>query len=374
VYAQSRTPLQDLEGIITPSGLHFFIDASAPFPLPDIDPERHRFLIHGRVDRPLMLTVAELKYLPSVSRFHFLQCVVGGLRERNHIEFHETAQMTYGSSACSEWTGVQLSLLLKEAGVQRGARYIVSEGGERARRAYSIPLEKAMDDVIVAYAQNGEALRPEQGYPVRLVVPGWQGHFSTKWLRRIQVGEHPFSGNQAGGEVSTLGPDGNLNLRAGPLPPRSCITFPSGGHQLPGPRFYEIRGLAWSGGGVVRRVEVSTDGGRTWKDAQLQQPVFSKAHTRFRLPWNWNGEETVLQSRCTDEQGRVERTMAEIRQERGDNPENWGSAAATWKVTRAGAVHNASYGPHMSPPAAPGTLARVVPNLGWRDESGSCNG
>ena len=372
VYAQSRTPLQDLEGIITPSGLHFYIDASAPFPLPDIDPQKHRFLVHGMVDRSLILTVAELKLLPSVSRIHFLQCAVGGTRERNHLEFHDTAQMTYGSASCSEWTGVLLSLLLKEVGVQSGARFIISEGAERARRSYSFPLEKAMDDVIVAYAQNGEALRPEQGYPVRLVVPGWQGHFSTKWLRRIRVADEPYTAQQAGGLQTTVGPDGKLSLPEGALVPRSVITFPSGGQQLPGPRLYEIRGLAWCGAGVVRRVEVSTDGGRTWKDAQLQQPVFPKAHTRFRLPWSWNGEETVLQSRCTDALGRVERTMAEIRRERGDNPDNWGSVPALWKVTREGSVHNAAYGPHMSPPPAPGSLAQMVPNPGWRDESWPC--
>jgi len=372
VYAQSRTPLQDLEGMVTPSGLHFYIDASAPFPLPDIDPQTHRFLIHGMVDRPLILTVAELKLLPSVSRFHFLQCVVGTTRERNHLEFHETAQMTYGSSSCSEWTGVLLSLLLQEAGVQRGARYIISEGAERARRSYSFPLEKALDDVIVAYAQNGEALRPEQGYPVRLVVPGWQGHFSTKWLRRIKVGDEPYTAQQAGGLQTTVDADGKLSLPDAPLVPRSVITFPSGGQQLPGPRRYEIRGLAWSGGGVVRRVEVSTDGGRTWKDAQLQEPVLRKAHTRFRFAWNWDGTETVLQSRCTDELGRVERTIAEIRRERGDNPDNWGSAAAVWKVTREGSVHNAAYGPHMSPPPRPGTSAETALNRNPGRERSSC--
>lgn len=368
----ARSPLQDLTGIITPSSLHYYIDASTPYPLPDIDPQKHRFLIEGLVDRPLIFSVAELKLLPSVSRIHFLQCVVGTVADRNFIEFRETAGLTHGSSSCSEWTGVLLSLLLKEAGVQKGARYIVSEGGERPRRAYSIPLEKALDDVFVAYGQNGEALRPEQGYPVRLVVPGWQGHFSTKWLRRIKVGDQPFSGNQAAGAPrATLGPDGTLSSVDSPLPPVSVITFPSGGQRVPGRGLYEISGLAWCGAGVVRRMEVSTDGGRTWKDAQLQEPVFPKAHTRFRLAWNWDGEETVLQSRCTDAGGQVEQTIAEIRRERGDNPDNWGHAPATWKVTREGDVHNASYGPHMSPP--PRASAQMTPaNPGGKDQYWPC--
>ena len=369
VFAPSRTPLQDLTGIITPNPLHFYIDASAPYPIPDIDPRQHRFMIHGLLDRPLILTVEELKLLPSVSRIHFLQCVVGGVRERNFIEFHETAQMTYGATACTEWTGVPLSLLLKEAGVQRGARYIVSEGAERARRTYSFPLEKAMDDVIVAYAQNGEPLRPEQGYPVRLVVPGWQGHFSTKWLRRIKVADQPFTAQQAGGTITVLEPDGKLSMHDDDLVPRSVITFPSGGQRVPGSRLYEISGLAWTGGDFVRRVEVSTDGGRTWKDAQLQEPVFRKAHTRFRLPWNWDGEATVLQSRCTDAWGRVELTVAEIRGKWGDNPDNWRAAApATWKVTREGNVHNATYGPNMTPPPRTTAEMRLNPgqNPGWQ--------
>ena len=371
VFAPSRTPLQDLAGgIVTPSGLHFFIDESSPYPLPDIDPRQHRFMISGMVDRPLVLTVEELKLLPSVSRFHFLQCTVGGLRERNFIEFHETAQMTYGSTSCSEWTGVLLSLLLKEAGLQAGARYVTSAGGERGRRAYSISLEKALDDVIVAYGQNGEALRPEQGYPVRLIVPGWQGHNSIKWLRQIKVMDRP--GMTKGDGLARLGPDGKMTIREEVLDPRSCITFPSGGQQVPGPRLYEIRGLAWAGVGLVRRVEVSTDGGRTWKDAALQEPVHRKAHTRFRLPWNWDGEETVLQSRCTDDKGKVEPTVADVRGKWGDNPDNWRAAApASWKVTREGRVHNATFGPNMSPPPAPGTPAQNALNLdpGWKEWS-----
>ena len=357
-FAPSRAPIQDLKGIITPNPLHYFVDASAPYPLPDIDPKQYRLLIHGMVDRPLVYSLEEMKLLPSVSRIHWLECSGNsGLRERNFIAFHETAQMIAGATSCAEWTGVPLSLLLKEAGVQKGASWIYAEGGEHARRAKSFQLEKALDDVIVAYAQNGEAVRPENGYPVRLVVPGWAGHNSIKWLRTIKVTDRPYMAKDDLG--FTQGPDGKW-IGEHEYGPKSIITFPSGGQKLPGRGIYEISGLAWTGGGVIRKVEVTTDGGRTWKDAQLQEPVLPKAHTRFRLPWNWDGEETVIESRSSDERGRVQPLLNDIRKKWGDNPDNWKTlnefagarfdGTQPWKVTRDGIVYNAAYGPHMSPP------------------------
>ncbi len=374
-----RTPLQDLKGIITPNPLHYYTDAAAAYPLPDIDPRQYRLVIHGMVDRPLMLTLEELKRLPSVSRICWLECTGNsGPRSRNFPEFHETAQMTHGITACAEWTGVLLSLLLKEAGVQKGASWIYAEGGERARRAKTFQLEKAMDDVIVAYAQNGEAPRPENGYPVRLVVPGWAGHNSTKWLRRIKVVDRPQMAKDDLGFL--LGPDGKW-MGEREFDPKSIITFPSGGQRLSGPGFYEIRGLAWTGAGVIRRVEVTTDGGQTWKDAHLQEPVLSKAHTRFCLDWNWNGEECVIESRCTDERGRTQAMLSEIRKKWGDNPDNWRSSESPgerfsgtqpWQITPDGSVHQAAFGPHMSPPPAPGTSAASLLNLNSGGKDNSC--
>ena len=377
-FAPSRTPLQDLKGIITPNPLHYFVDASAPYPLPDIDPQQHRLMIHGLVDRPLILTLEELKRLPSVSRIHWLECTGnGGLLERNFIQFHETAQMAHGATSCAEWTGVPLSLLLKEAGLQKEASWIYAEGGEHARRAKSFQLEKAMDDVIVAYAQNGEAVRPENGYPLRLVVPGWAGHNSVKWLRRIKVTDRPY---MAKDDLDfSVGPDGKW-IAEREFEPKSIITFPSGGQKLSGPGLYEISGLAWTGGGAIRRVEVTTDGGRTWKDAQIQEPVLRLAHTRFRLPWNWNGEETVIESRCTDERGRTQTLLSEIRKKWGDNPTVWKSSNSPgerfsgtqpWKITSDGSVHQAAFGPHMTPPPAPGTPADTAlhRNPGWKNQS-----
>ena len=355
-YGPGGTPLQDSMGIITPSGLHFQIGGfPSPSPPPDIDPRQYRLLIHGLVDRPLILTLAELKRLPSVSRIHFIECAgntdpsIDPSRPLAR-QTRETVQETHGSTACSEWTGVLLSLLLKEAGVQRGASWIVADGADPNKRAKSMPLEKARDDVIVAYGQNGEAIRPEQGYPLRLVTPGWEGVHNIKWLRQIKVVGQPYMTRDDAVKYSILRPDGTARWFMFEMGPNSVITFPSGKQQLSSRGFYEIRGLAWSGGGVVRRVEVSTDGGRTWKDAQLQEPVLRIAHTRFRFPWNWDGEEAVLQSRCTDERGAVQPSLAEMGRIWGANPEYWKSHQALhfnpiqpWKVTREGSVSNAMF-------------------------------
>ena len=344
------TPLQDLVGIITPSSLHF--ENTRGYPPPDIDPRQHRLLIHGLVDRPLIFTLEELQCLPSVSRIHFLECG-GNSGGRTWSIGAETVQQIHGKTSCSEWTGVPLSVLLREAGLQKEANWLVAEGTEPGKHTRSIPLEKVMDDVLVAYGQNGAPLRPEQGYPLRLVVPGWTGNINVKWVRRIKVVDRPYMGKHELKRLTPmLEPDGQASGFTARMLPKSVITRPSGGHRLPGRGFYEITGLAWSGGGVIRRVELSTDGGRSWKDAQLQEPVHRYAHTRFRLAWNWDGEEAVLQSRCTDELGRYQRMLAELGGRRFLNFENdsWQTPVNTgiratyiqpWKVTRDGRVHNA---------------------------------
>ena len=246
-----------------------------------------------------------------------------------------------------------LSLLLQEAGVQNGASWMVAEGAEpHLKHQMSILLEKAVDDVLVAYAQNGEPVRPENGYPLRLLVPGWEGVRNIKLLRRIKVSDKPFMVQRETMWHSSLRPDGKGRWFQFEMGPKSVITFPSGGQRLPGRGFYEITGLAWSGRGTVRRVEVSTDGGRSWKDAQLQEPVLRLAHTRFRFAWNWNGEEAALQSRCTDERGDVQPTLAELAKIWGVKVEYFSSttnstshfnAIQPWKVSREGSVENALF-------------------------------
>jgi sulfane dehydrogenase subunit SoxC len=336
------TPLQDLDGIITPSGLHFLMDHVKG--IPNLDPAKHRLLMHGMVDRPLEFTLDEIKRLPSVSKVYFLECNANSrpLRGPNG----QSVQLVHGRTSCSEWTGVLLSVLLKECGVQKAASWIVAEGDESNKYTMSIPLPKAMDDTLVAYAQNGEPVRPHQGYPLRLVVPGWEAIRAVKWLTRINVVDRPYMAWHESGNNADTRSDGKGLWYRFELGPKSVITRPSGGQRLPGHGFHEITGLAWTGRGAVRRVDVSTDGGKTYKEAELQQPVLRYAHTRFRFPWTWNGEEAVLQARCTDERGEVQPTILEAAKNMGVTPDYFFDAdhfngIQPWKVNRDGSIQNA---------------------------------
>ncbi len=283
----------------------------------------------------------ELKRFPSVSRIHFIECL------GNHSKpEYKTVQETHGLTSCSEWTGVPLSLLLKEVGVQKGAAWVVSEGSEEVKGAGSIRLAKAMDDCLVCYGQNGEALRPQQGFPLRLVVPGFEGIYNTKWLRRIKVVDRYYMTYNDYGHIQKDEEIAALTFQWGP---KSVITFPSGGQQLPGPGIYQLTGLAWSGGGAVRKVEVSTDGGQTWKEAQIRGAVHPKAHTRFGMDWKWEGQECVLQSRCTDELGQVQPTRAQLAKHFNVAPDYYhthgvqgsDNTIQPWRVAGDGSVHNA---------------------------------
>src|SRR6266581_3791336 len=334
------TPLQDSVGIITPSSLHF-VGTHRGAIVPEIDPGEYRFLIHGMVDRPLEFTLEELKRFPSVSRIHFLEC----LGNRGKPE-HKTVQQTTGLTSCSEWTGVPLSLLLKEVGVQKGASWVVSEGSEEVKGAGSIEPAKAMDDCLVCYGQNGEALRPQQGFPLRLVVPGFEGIYNTKWLRRIKVVDRYYMTYNDYGHISNDPKVAALTFQWGP---KSVITFPSGDQKLPGPGVYQLTGLAWSGGGAVRKVEISTDGGHTWKDAEIRGQIHRMAHTRFGMTWKWEGQECVLQSRCTDELGQVQPTRAQVAKVFNVPPDYYhdhgvqgsDNTIVPWRVATDGSVYNA---------------------------------
>jgi sulfane dehydrogenase subunit SoxC len=336
VAASTLTPLHEMLGIITPSALHFEVHRGG---VPDIDPHKHRLLIQGMVDRPVILTVEEIMALPSTSRILFLECQ-GNTQLEWRAPTGKSVVDTHGATSCSEWTGVPLSLLLREAGVQRGAAWIVAEGADGSGNERSIPLTKAMDDVLVAYGQNGEAVRPENGYPLRLIVPGWTGNINVKWLRRLTLVNRPYLTRMDVVGQPVLMPDGKARHLSFVLEAKSVITSPSGARPLAGPGFHEIKGLAWSGRGLVRRVEVSVDGGKTWRDASLQAPVLPLAHTRFRLEWRWDGREAVLQSRCTDETGYVQPTRAELVAVRGLNSRFFNNAIQSWKLATDGSVSN----------------------------------
>ena len=331
------TPLQSLFGIITPSGLHFERHHAG---VPDIDPRDHRLMVHGLCRNPRIYAVDDLLRFPSVSRVHFIECGANTAMEWANVAV-PTVQYTHGMLGCSEWTGVLLSTLLEEAGMDRArAKFLLAEGADGAALARTIPLAFAQDDVIVAYAQNGEMLRPEQGYPLRLIVPGVQGVSSVKWLRRIEIGDAPWHSREEALHYVDLLPDGKHRQFTWIQEAKSVITSPSGGMTLLDRGYYEITGLAWSGRGKVRRVDVSTDGGRNWITARLQDPVHTKALTRFRLDWIWDGARALLQSRVIYETGFVQPTIRQLREVRGTRSIYHNNAIQTWRVDPSGAVTN----------------------------------
>ena len=334
--ASSQTPLQDSYGIITPSSLHFERHHAG---VPRIKPETHRLLIHGMVDRPLIFTMDDLQRLPSVSRVYFVECS-GNTGSEWGPKTAPDAQRSHGLASCSEWTGVPLSLLLAEAGLQAGASWLIAEGADACKMSRSIPIKKAMDDILVAYGQNGEPVRPEQGFPLRLIVPGWEGNINVKWLHRIKAVDQPVMARDETSHYTDLMPDGTARIFTFMMEGKSLITFPSGGHKLKGPGTYEVTGLAWTGHGKITRVEISADDGKTWVDAQLQEPRHSMAFTRFRLPWKWEGAEAILQSRCTDERGYVQPAKAALFEARGMNSQYHNNGIKSWKVMADGSVHN----------------------------------
>ena len=337
----SFTPLQSLFGIITPSGLHYERHHAG---VPDVVPDQHRLLIHGLVRAPRLYTIDDIVRFPSVSRIHFIECGANTGMEWSNVAV-PTVQYTHGMLGCSEWTGVPLAVLLDEVGVDRTrARFVLAEGADGASLTRTIPLAMALDDVLVVYGQNGEMLRPEQGYPLRLLVPGVQGVSSVKWLRRLEVGDAPWNTREESLHYVDLMPSGIHRQYTWIQEAKSVITSPSGGQLLLDRGYHEIRGLAWSGRGKVRRVDVSTDGGRNWRTAQLQPPILPKALTRFRIDWTWSGAPALLQSRVIDETGYVQPSIRELRAVRGTRSIYHNNAIQTWRVDAAGDVTNVQIG------------------------------
>ena len=333
----SYAPIQDFFGIITPSALHYEVSHSG---VPQIDPDAHQLLIHGLVERPLIFTMDDLHRFPSVSRIHFLECAGNSGRELIGKP-GPNPQRSHGLLSCSEWTGIPLGVLLGEVGLAPRASWLVAEGDDAGRLARSIPLQKALDDVLVAYGQNGEALRPEQGYPLRLIVPGWEGNVNIKWVRQIKIVDKPMMTPYETGHYTDLMPDGRARQFTFVMEAKSVITRPAGGQVLPGKGFYEIVGVAWSGRGRVTQVEVSTDDGKSWKNAELNPPVLSKALTRFRLPWQWDGQPTSLRSRCRDETGYLQPTRDELLAVRGTNATDHYNGIKVWFIKADGTISHA---------------------------------
>jgi len=303
----SRTPLHLLEGTITPGGLHYERHHNG---VPDIDPAQHELFIHGLVKRPLAFSLEALMRYPMETRIYFVECSGNSGIFAQPQPAQVTAGDLNGLLSCSEWTGVRLATLLGEAGVTREAKWVVAEGADAAAMSRSVPLEKCLDDAMIALFQNGEAIRPEQGYPMRLLLPGYEGNMNVKWIRRLNVTDVPVNARDETSHYTELMPSGKARQFMFALGVKSIIVKPSFGITMKGPGLYEISGLAWSGGGHITKVEVSTNGGATWSRAALTEPVLPKAVTRFRLPWQWDGKPSTLMSRATDNTGDVQPTRA----------------------------------------------------------------
>jgi len=330
-------PLQGLFGIITPSGLHFERHHQGWY---DIDPSTHRFMINGLVKNPKVYTMDDLMRLPSVSRMHFIECGANSATEWGNVAV-PTVQYTHGMLSCCEFTGVPLSVLLDDCGFDRkNGKFVLAEGGDGSAMTRTIAMDRALDDVIVAYGMNGEMLRPENGYPLRLVVPGVQGVSWVKWLRRIEVGDQPWGAKDESIHYVDLLPDGQQRQYTSIQECKSVITSPSGGQILLDKGFNNITGLAWSGRGKIKRVDVSVDGGRNWRTARLETPVLTKCLTRFNIDWNWDGSPAILQSRAIDETGYVQPKIKQLRAVRGTKSIYHNNAIQSWKVAESGEVSN----------------------------------
>ena len=331
------TPLQGLFGIITPSGLHFERHHQGWW---DIDPSKHRLMVMGMVANPKVYTMDDLMRLPSLSRFHFLECGANTAMEWGQVSV-PTVQYSHGMLSCSEFTGVKLSTLLDDCGFDRKkAKFLLAEGADGSGMTRTINIANALDDAMVAYAMNGEMLRPENGYPLRLVVPGVQGVSWVKWLRRIEVGDQPWGAKDESIHYMDLMPDGTHRQYSSIQECKSVITTPSGGQTLLDKGFYNVTGVAWSGRGTIRRVDVSVDGGRNWRTARLESPLLPKCLSRFNFDWVWDGSPAVLQSRAIDSTGYVQPKINQLRDARGTRSIYHNNAIQSWKVAESGEVSN----------------------------------
>jgi len=334
----SFTPLQGLFGIITPSGLHFERHHQGWW---DVDPNRHRLMVMGLVRQARVYTMDDLMRLPAVSRMHFIECGANTGMEWGNVAV-PTVQYTHGMLSCCEFTGVLLSTLLDHCGFDRArGKYVLAEGADGSGMTRTIAIDRALDDVMVAWAMNGEMLRPENGYPLRLVAPGMQGVSWVKWLRRIKVGDQPFGAKDEVLHYVDLMPDGKLRQYASIQECKSVITSPSGGQTLLDKGSYNVTGLAWSGRGRVKRVDVSFDGGRNWRTARIEPPVLSKCLVRFNIAWQWDGGPAILQSRAIDDTGYVQPKINQLREVRGTRSVYHNNAIQSWKVDPSGEVTNA---------------------------------
>lgn len=333
----SVTPLHQLNGTITPNGLHFERHHNG---VPEIDPAAHKLLLHGLVSRNLTFEVEDLLRYPMTSQTCFIECSGNSFFNAFAEPQQMSCGMIHGLVSCSEWTGVSLAVLLDEAGVDPSGSWLLAEGTDSAAMSRSVPMEKAMDDAIIALYQNGERIRPEQGYPMRLLLPGFEGNMSVKWLRRLKVTDQPTHTKDETSKYTELMPDGQSRQFTYAMGVKSTITHPSFGMTMSAPGFYEISGLAWSGAGKIAKVEISADGGASFAEAALQEPVLPMSLTRFRMPWDWSGGPATLQSRATDDQGRTQINRSEWTAQYAPGQIYHYNAIQSWQVADNGEISN----------------------------------
>lgn len=332
----SFTPLDRMLGNLTASGLHFERHHGG---IPTIDPARHDLIVHGMVDTPKKFSMADVKRFPSVTRKHFIECSGNGLTEWNKPTM-KTVQGTHGLLSTSEWTGVPFATIAREIGLKDGSAWVLAEGADAAVMTRSIPMEKMLKDALIVYGQNGEALRPEQGYPLRLLLPGYEGNTHIKWLRRLEISDKPFMTREETSKYTDLLANGKARQFSLDMDAKSVITFPSGEMKLPGPGFYDIQGFAWSGRGRIQSVDISADGGKTWYPARLDTVPEPICTVRFSFPWIWDSKPALLQSRCVDETGYKQPTLKQLIAIRGSNSVYHLNAIQSWAVSETGEVSN----------------------------------
>ena len=333
----SKTPLDKLVGTVTPSDLHYERSHAG---IPQLDPATHRLLIHGMTRQPLVLSVDDLKAMPSISRTVFIECTGNGWENWKKADPDVTVQNTHGLVSNSEWTGVPLRYLIDLVGVDKRSTWMLAEGGDGAGVARSIPLtDEILAEAMVCYGQNGEAIRPSNGFPIRLITPGMEGNLNIKWLRRLKFGDQPWMTRWETARYTQLLANGKSRQFQMHMETNSVITTPSGAMTIR-PGRNRISGLAWSGYGKIVKVEVSADGGGSWKTAQLNGPVLSRAQTRFQMDWDWDGKPARLVSRSTDEKGNVQPDRAAFIAVMGTNALFHYNAQQTWGIDQTGRVRN----------------------------------
>ncbi|MEZ5843080.1 MAG: sulfite dehydrogenase [Hyphomicrobiaceae bacterium] len=330
------TPLHELDGIITPNGICFERHHGG---VAEVAPQDWRLMINGLVDKPMIFTLDDLKRFPRTNKIYFLECAANSGMEWRGAQLNG-CQFTHGMVHNVMYTGVPLKYLLEEAGLKTNAKWVLAEGGDAAGMNRSVPLHKMLEDCLIAFKMNGEALRPEQGYPARLVVPGWEGNMWVKWIRRLEVGDKPWLAREETSKYTDLMADGRARRFTFIMDAKSIVTNPSPETPLKVKGRNVISGLAWSGRGTVTRVDVTLDGGRNWQEARIDGPVLDKSLTRFYVDFDWQGQELLIQSRAHDSSGYVQPTKEELRKVRGVNSIYHNNGIQTWLVRSNGETEN----------------------------------